>query len=161
MKILVVSDTHGYTENLDRVLEREENIEMLIHCGDVEGDERYIRERTGAFPCCIVKGNNDYFSDLPKGLVFDIYKYKVMVTHGHNYGVSMSTNGLREEARIRGAQIVLFGHTHRPFIEECSGITLMNPGSLTYPRQSGRKPSYLILNIRKDGKLEYEQKFLS
>ena len=161
MKILVVSDTHGYTENLDRVLEREKNIEMLIHCGDVEGDERYIRERTGAYPCCIVKGNNDYFSDLPKGLVFDIYTYKVMVTHGHNYGVSMSTNGLREEARIRGAQIVLFGHTHRPFIEECSGITLMNPGSLTYPRQSGRKPSYLILNIRKDGKLEYEQKFLS
>ena len=84
MKILVVSDTHGYTENLDRVLEREENIEMLIHCGDVEGDERYIRERTGAFPCCIVKVNNDYFSDLPKGLVFDIYTYKVMVTQGHN-----------------------------------------------------------------------------
>ena len=160
MKILVVSDTHGYTENLDKVLEREKNIEMMIHCGDVEGDERYIRERTGGYPCCIVKGNNDHFSDLPKGLVFDIFNYKIMVTHGHNYGVSMSTDGLREEARLRGVQIVLFGHTHRPFVEEKNGIVLMNPGSLTYPRQSGRVPSYLILNITKDGKFQYEQKVL-
>ena len=83
-----------------------------------------------------------------------------MVTHGHNYGVSMSTDGLREEARLRGVQIVLFGHTHRPFVEEKNGIVLMNPGSLTYPRQSGRVPSYLILNITKDGKFQYEQKVL-
>ena len=40
MKILVVSDTHGYVDNLERVLDREKNIEMMIHCGDVEGDER-------------------------------------------------------------------------------------------------------------------------
>ncbi len=161
MKILVVSDTHGYVDNLERVLAREKNVEMMIHCGDVEGDERYIRERTGYYPCCIVKGNNDYFSDLPKEVVFDIYKYKIMVTHGHTYGVSMSTVGLREEARKRGVQIVVFGHTHRPFLEEKNGITLLNPGSLTYPRQSGRVPGYLVLQINEDGNIKYEQKYLS
>lgn len=160
MKILVVSDTHGYTENLDKVLEREKNIEMMIHCGDVEGDERYIRERTGGYPCCIVKGNNDYFSDLPKGLVFDIFNYKIMVTHGHNYGVSMSTDGLREEARLRGVQIVLFGHTHRPFVEEKNGIVLMNPGSLTYPRQANHKASYILMEIEENGKVSAEIKYI-
>lgn len=161
MRILVISDTHGHENNLEKVLCKVKPIDMLIHCGDVEGGERFIRERAGALcACCFVRGNNDYFSDLPREAVFTIKGYKIMVTHGHNYGVSMDTSILREEARSRGIQIVMFGHTHRPFLEQRSDITVLNPGSLSYPRQAGRKPSYLIMEIKENGEIQYSQEYL-
>ena len=43
MKILIISDTHGSHKNFDRVIEKERPLDMLIHLGDVEGDEDYIR----------------------------------------------------------------------------------------------------------------------
>ena len=43
MKILIVSDTHGRLENLERVIEMTKPIDALIHLGDVEGQEDYIR----------------------------------------------------------------------------------------------------------------------
>ena len=42
MKILIISDTHGAHKNFDRVIEKERPLDMLIHLGDVEGDEDYI-----------------------------------------------------------------------------------------------------------------------
>ena len=42
MKILVVSDTHGRDGNLREVLEKVKPVDMLVHCGDVEGSEDYI-----------------------------------------------------------------------------------------------------------------------
>ena len=38
---------------------------MLVHCGDVEGREIFI-EALAEMSCCIVSGNNDFFSDLPR-----------------------------------------------------------------------------------------------
>lgn len=64
MKVLIVSDTHRRDENLERVLEKEKPIDCLIHLGDVEGSEDYIREIAGC-ETHIVSGNNDFFCDLP------------------------------------------------------------------------------------------------
>ena len=100
MKILVVSDTHGHDENLMRALQRELPIDALIHCGDLEGSEEYIPEAVEC-PCYFVRGNNDFFSDLPKEEEFTLGNYRILVTHGHLYGVSMSTCVLEEEARSR------------------------------------------------------------
>ena len=116
MKILVVSDTHGHDENLMRVLQREWPIDALIHCGDLEGSEDYIPEAVEC-PCFFVRGNNDFFSDLPKEEVFSLENYRIMVTHGHMY-------------------------------------------SLSYPRQPGRKPSYLVMQIDEQGKAHYEHRYL-
>ena len=44
MKILIVSDTHGRDDNLVKVLKKVKPIDFLIHCGDVEGSEKKIRE---------------------------------------------------------------------------------------------------------------------
>ena len=82
MKILIVSDTHGRLENLERVIEMTKPIDALIHLGDVEGQEDYIRRLV---PCAayMVSGNNDFFSMLPRELEFELGKYKVLITHGH------------------------------------------------------------------------------
>ena len=65
MKILVVSDTHGYQGNFYEVLENEEDIDYVIHCGDTEGYEDEM-EHVCDMPFVAVAGNNDYFTYLPK-----------------------------------------------------------------------------------------------
>ena len=46
-----------------------------------------------------------------------------------------------------------------PVAKEIDGIMLFNPGSLSYPRQEGRKPSYIVLTVDDEGELGYELKF--
>ena len=89
----------------------------------------------------MIRGNNDFFSYLPAEEEFWIGKKKVFITHGHSYYVSMETEQIREEGAARNADIIMFGHTHRPYFEERDGITVLNPGSLSFPRQEGRKSS--------------------
>ena len=111
-------------------------------------------------PCCIVSGNNDFFSDLPREEEIEIDGNKVLVTHGHYYGVSMDISGVAEEAASRDCQAVFFGHTHKPVIEKIDGVLAINPGSLSYPRQHGRRPSYAVLETDSDGKMNVEIRYL-
>ena len=159
MKILAVSDTHGRDEKLEQVVEREKPFDYLIHCGDVEGREFFI-EALADCPCTIVAGNNDFFSDLPREDEIVLEGHKIMVTHGHNYGVSMDLYGISEEAAARECEIVLFGHTHKPVIEKKNGVLVINPGSVSFPRQEGRKPSYAILNLEEGKEPQAEIRFL-
>ena len=159
MRVLIVSDTHGRHGGLDRALQEAGNIDMLIHLGDVEGGETYI----DAVADCekhIIRGNNDFFSELPREEEFYIGSHKVFITHGHAYYVSLDPEYIREEGKARGAEIVMFGHTHRPFFEDDNGIIAPNPGSLSATSQERRKGSYMILEMDEDGGLEFSQKYL-
>ncbi len=159
MKILIVSDTHRYNENYLKALEKEAPIDMLIHCGDVEGSE-YLYAETAHCPIHMVSGNNDFFSSLNREGEFMIGQFKVFLTHGHAYNISMGNELLLEEGRARGADIVMFGHTHRPMAEVVKGIYMVNPGSLTYPRQEGRRPSYIVMNTDEKKDLSFTIKYL-
>ena len=157
MRILIVSDTHGSLRNFDIVIEREKEIDMLLHLGDVEGDNDYM-EAVMKCPVHIVGGNNDYFSGLPGEIELRIGKYKVFMTHGHGYYVSMDTRRLKQAARARGADIAMYGHTHRPDIDLEDGVKVINPGSLSYPRQSGRQATYIIMEVNTEGEVEFTLK---
>lgn len=159
MRILIVSDTHRRDENLKIVLQREKNLDMLIHLGDSEGSEHYIRS-IAECPCYIVAGNNDYFSDLPKDIKMNIDKYKVLLTHGHYYYVSLGTETIISEGLAQDLDIVMFGHTHRPLIDIREDITALNPGSLSYPRQEGKVPSYIMMTIDDKHKAHYKVKYV-
>ena len=157
-KVIVVSDTHRQNENYFKVLEMHKP-DMVIHCGDAEGAEFEFREVADC-PVEVVLGNNDFFSALPGELTLDIGPYKVWVVHGHNFFVSMGRENLKEEAAVRGADIVLFGHTHRPVIDTEGEVIAVNPGSLSYPRQEGRKPSYAVMVLDENDKISFSIKFL-
>lgn len=145
MKVLIVSDTHKKNDNYFKILEMHKP-DMVIHCGDAEGSE-YALTQAADCPVYIVMGNNDFFSELPRELELQIGKYKVWVTHGHNYYVSMGNELIKEEAIARGMDIVFYGHTHRPVVDIDDEIIAVNPGSLSYPRQEGRVPTYAIMEI--------------
>lgn len=157
MKILVVSDTHRSNSLYLQLVKKYEPLDMIIHCGDFEGSEYTISEAADC-PVYMVAGNNDFFSGVPTEIEFKIGKHKAFLSHGHNYYISMGNELIKDEAKSRGADIVFYGHTHRPVIERCDDIIAINPGSLTYPRQEGRRPSYVIMECIKDEldiKIEY------
>lgn len=158
MKVIIVSDTHRKNENYFKVLEMHKP-DMVIHCGDAEGSEYALTEAADC-PVKIVLGNNDFFSDLPRELEFDISDYKVWVTHGHNYYVSMGNENIKREAMLRGKDIVFYGHTHKPVVDTDDGVIAVNPGSLSYPRQEGHKPSYVIMEIDRFGELHFTIAYL-
>lgn len=132
---------------------------MLLHLGDVEGGEEYIEAVAGC-PVCMVAGNNDFFSFLKKEREFTLAGKKIFMTHGHNYYVSVGTEEIRRAGLAREADIVMFGHTHRPYFEQDDKITILNPGSLSYPRQPGRQGSYMIMEIKSDGQVDFETYYL-
>lgn len=159
MRILVVSDTHRNNENYFKVLQIEENLDMVIHLGDGEGSE-YTIENAVSCPVEMVLGNNDFFSKIPSEKTLQIGEYCVMITHGHRYRVSMGNELLKDEAIARRADIVMYGHTHKPVIDISDDIIAINPGSLSYPRQENRRPSYIIMEIDENGKANFSLKFL-
>ena len=150
MRVLIVSDTHKSHRNLEKVLERTDDIDMLIHLGDTEGGEDYIQALVDC-PAHIVGGNNDFFSELPREEEFEIQGKHIFITHGHYYYVTMNEEYLKKEAKKRGADIVMYGHTHRPAYSKKDGLITLNPGSIAYPRQIGREPSYMIMEIDENG----------
>ena len=94
MKILIVSDTHRRDGNLTQVLDMVGQIDLLIHCGDVEGSEAFIKSIAGC-PVHMVAGNNDFFTDLAQEEEFEIGKYRVWLTHGHHYSGRSGEPGRR------------------------------------------------------------------
>lgn len=155
MKILIVSDSHGRCFYLEKVLLRVKPIDLLIHLGDIEGDEEYIKGIAGC-PVVMVSGNNDYFTNIPRENFIQLGKYYIMLTHGHRYGVNYGVEQLKETAVLNGADIVMFGHTHRPLIDlKDDGIWAINPGSITQPRQEGRIPTFIIMELDKQGEAHF------
>lgn len=159
MRVLIVSDTHRQHKNLEQVLRKVKPLDAMIHLGDAEGYEDYIRSICEC-PLYIVRGNCDWFSDLDREMTLALGKYTVFLTHGHLYYVSVDRNFIVEEARARGYDVVMFGHTHVPLLEYHGDVTLLNPGSLSFPRQDGRRPSYAMMEIDREGEAHYTISYL-
>lgn len=153
-KILIVSDTHGRLDNLQRVLELQGHIDYLFHLGDSEGQQQQIAEMAGC-PVEIVKGNCDFGQDLPYDKMVHVGSHSVFLTHGHRYQVFYGPETLMEAAKSRGAQVAVYGHTHVPLIRHGQGITVLNPGSLTSPRQSGFAYTYILMELDNSDEIHY------
>lgn len=157
-KILVVSDSHGDNTNLCKAISafgnRGEDLELLIHLGDSQGAIEGIKRLVDC-PVEAVRGNCDGASSLPIAKLITIGKETALITHGHRYGCKMGPGRMVEMAQENGAGMVLFGHTHVPMVDQISGIRVLNPGSISRPRQSGFRPTYLVLTIGEDDHIEH------
>lgn len=158
-RIMIVSDTHGRHGNLMEALYREGSIDKLIHLGDFQGEEDVIMDMAGC-ESVFVAGNNDFWSPYNREETIELGKYRALLTHGHSYYVTNDLHTIREEGLTRGFDIVMFGHTHIPVIDIRDQITLINPGSISYPRQDNHLPTYIMLEIDQNGELSFELKSL-
>lgn len=146
MKILIISDTHGRNNFVYNTIRRVSPIDLMIHLGDFDRGEEYIKDISPC-PALMISGNNDFYNGLPREIITNIGNYTVMLTHGHRYGVNYSTNDLLEAAKRNQANIVMYGHTHVPLMKRSDGIWIINPGSLGLPRQNGRESTFIIMEI--------------
>lgn len=149
MKYLVLSDTHGKTNQASHLYQQAGDFDGIIHLGDYERDARTLEAELGT-DVFSVKGNMD-------GGVGELHRIleteggKIFLTHGHREDVKSSLQRLLYKTEEEGCKAALFGHTHEPYCGEFGDLILFNPGSLTLPR-AGRLPSYGILEI-KNGEL--------
>lgn len=137
MKIVVVSDSHGDTFILNNVIQKENDADLFIHCGD------YCLPEYMMTMWRHVSGNCDWNSEAPLTLDLDTPIGKIHVEHGHNY--SMLGDFTNYVKKI-GAYIFLSGHTHHKSNSKIENTFCFNPGSLTHPADDNLG-SYLVLNI--------------
>ncbi|HAB93250.1 MAG TPA: YfcE family phosphodiesterase [Lachnospiraceae bacterium] len=147
MKVLVISDSHGKHDLLRKAIGQEAPIDVLIHAGDVEGDLEQILGDKREYSIHAVAGNMDWISMHGREEIFELAGHKVFLTHGHYYGVSYTLANLREAAEENGCDIAIYGHTHRPALDEQNDILLLNPGSVAKPRQAGLEKTYAVIDI--------------
>lgn len=163
LRILIMSDSHGRNENVELAIEqvREEigEFQMLIHLGDV-GDAREIESLAGV-PCYIVRGNTDYDAKLLNANVIEAGGHRIFATHGHLYQVDMRLDLLRLAALENDCDIAMYGHTHVPYLEEDpDDITILNPGSISKPRQSDHRYTYMVMEIDDEDEVTYELRYV-
>ena len=138
MRAVVLSDSHGDEEGLRWMLQllwqQIGPVDFYFHLGDGALDfERLSRFLYARDPQAIplgVRGNCDFAcGDVPEFLVQRFGGCRLLLTHGHRYGVKHGLDALRWAAHENACRAALFGHTHVPFSEEENGCLLLNPGS--------------------------------
>lgn len=127
MRILVTSDIHGDKEALNRLLSKE-NYDIHLDAGD----SNYSHEELARRQIISVKGNTDFFANLPLIRVIENELGKILIVHGHQYSVKYGLSYLYQLGESQRANYVIYGHTHLQKHEVINGITYLNPGSLKY-----------------------------
>lgn len=146
MRILVVSDTHRDYYTLNQVMKSQTKAEIVFHLGDGEDDIDRIKSLYDDKMIISIKGNGDWGCCKPYIDERIIEGKKIFATHGHLFGVKLGLDNLISEAKKKGTDILLFGHTHTAYNQYVDGMYIMNPGSLR-----GRNASYGIIDIVNNG----------
>lgn len=148
MKILLISDTHGHLDKVYRVLEKVKDIDLILHCGDYQKDAHEL-EDTQSIPVISVKGNCDG-GHAPDRKIVETPYGKIIMTHGHLEGIDFDPTRLIYLAEENDCIAVCCGHTHVPVFEDFGGIYMINPGSISRPRDGSPEGSYAIIHSTED-----------
>ena len=117
----VISDTHGLLR--PEALEALRGCERIIHAGDV-GSADVLSQLRDLAPVVAVRGNVDseaWAMRLPRTATVKIGSHTVYVLH--------VLEDLEIEPSPAGISAVVYGHSHKPSIEERDGVIYLNPGS--------------------------------
>ena len=149
MLIGLISDTHipdRARQIPEKVLESFENVDLIIHAGDLTTCA-VIDELEKIAPVVAIQGNMDRVAglDLPKAQVIEAEGMKIGVAHGEVYPRA-DTQQLLYLAKELDANILVTGHSHQPKIEQVEDVLLLNPGSPIVPRLADRTVMLLEIN---------------
>lgn len=146
MRILAFSDTHGRIGDCIKVLNTVRGVDMVLHAGDRAADAEALAQRFSSIEFWYVSGNNDFYSNAPKNRIIDAGGVKIFLTHGHYERVKRDFSALAAKARLAGADLAIFGHTHIPYYGYENGMRLLNPGTFGYSPKS-----YAVIEITSGG----------
>jgi len=151
MRIAVFSDTHlREGRSLPRfVWENLTQIEMILHAGDLT-HMGLLEELACVAPVRAVRGNCDGWDvSLPDRDIIECGTWKIGLVHGNVGKGNTTPERAFNEFKENHVDVIVFGHSHTPYVEWRKGILLFNPGS---PTDKRREPQYSfgILDIQQD-----------
>ena len=119
----------------------------IVACARGNGDP-------DSFPLDLAVVEDQEGNPLPRATCFEVAPMasfrlagrNVMVAHGHRHLVDMGTDLLHSAAETMNADLVFFGHTHRPYREEAGATLILNPGSCSRPR-GGNPPTVAVVSF--------------
>ena len=151
MRIGIVSDTHGLLRS--ELFTRFAGVDHILHAGDV-GPAELLTELEAIAPLTAVWGNTDGFEvrrRVPEIARVDLAGLKVVVLHGMQLG---SPTPEKAAAAYPDADLVVFGHSHKPVVRQVGSVLAVNPGSAGPPRF--RDPVTCAMGSVDGGKLRVE-----
>ena len=147
MKFFITGDTHNNIDKVLKIFPHLKGVDMILHTGDMKSDGKRLEELLNV-PVVSVPGNCDGSSSSGDFEIVETEYGKILVTHGHMFHVSYSYDRLLYLCEENDCKAAVFGHTHVPCFEEIDGIHLINPGSLSRPRD-GFYGSYAVVTTTK------------
>ncbi|BDR64801.1 phosphodiesterase [Clostridium tetani] len=152
MKLFFISDIHGSSYYLEKVINiyEKEKADYLVILGDElyhgarnplpkEYNPKKVAEILNKYKNKIiaVRGNCDSEVDqmvlnYPIMSDYSIILYnnrRLFLTHGHIY----NKNNL---PTISNGDVFIYGHTHVPLAKRINNIFIINPGSITFPKEN-------------------------
>ena len=153
MTFVVLSDTHGRADRVASVLSRNTQRDAVLFLGDC------LRDVMDVSDAISVKGNCDgllFGGESEQMLCFD--GVRILMMHGHTHSVKSGTDRAVLYALSKGADVLLYGHTHLPeekYYPAGSNISgtltdkpiyVFNPGCLGAPNDT--HPSFGLLQIK-------------
>lgn len=156
MKIAVISDTHLPHADIDfpeELLQELKKVDLIIHAGD-HCELKFLDKLKSLAEVKTVAGNRDSYSlkeKLDEKLTFEKAGKKISVIHGHQFRGKNILQGLNYT--FADSDIIVFGHTHRPFNERVSDKLFFNPGSPTDKRLE-KNHTFGIIEIGEEIKAE-------
>lgn len=168
-KLLIFSDSHGSALYMTEAMRlHAPTSDIIIHLGDGTADLTSLRKKyTDAEYLCVSGNHENYLfagqpdrNRLPSVLFHEVCGMRLMLSHGHRYGVKYGYEAIIAAAYKEKADIVLFGHTHQSYQEYIpreksyapallGNLRLFCPGSISNPASGS--PSYGIIDIRENG----------
>lgn len=144
MRLGVISDTHNVLR--PEVFDAFSEVDHILHAGDV-GDPDILTALQAIAPVTAVYGNTDDWdirTRLPQVASLRLDGFDIVVTHGDQFG---SPTPEKLNAAFPKAEIIVFGHTHRPLLTTVDlVVTVMNPGGAG-PRRFDLPPSVGIMEL--------------
>lgn len=160
-RIGVISDTHGFLH--PQVFQLFEGVKLILHAGDVGGDDLLI-ELGSIAPVLAISGNVDGPPDprlRPLTRTLETPAGRIAMTHGHLPGaLSTDLPVMARFFREFAPEIVIYGHSHIPKLDEIGGVQIFNPGSAGHPR-FGRPATVGLITESADGQAAIEHKTLT
>ncbi|MFB5191078.1 metallophosphoesterase family protein [Alicyclobacillus fastidiosus] len=150
MKLCIVSDTHGRTDELHAAALIAGDVDLLLHAGDETADAAWLRSYLQV-PVQGVAGNWDKPSvEYPQERIVSVDDVPLLLTHGHRLQVKDTLQPLVARAKSVAAKVAVYGHTHVLHAGVHDDVLVVNPGSLALPR-GGTEGSFVRLTSTPSG----------
>ena len=126
--------------------------DLFIHLGDGSKDFAQFKELMAGkgFQFVGISGNCDYDDIVRRYKIFYAKKRKFLITHGHNFFVDRTLEEIKALMVKQDIDIAFVGHTHIPMVLHFGDRMIINPGSVSRPRQYIKQRSYARLLVPDD-----------